>query len=240
MGVSEKLLAVQGGLKAPKSQHNAFGDFNYRSCEDILEALKPLLQQAKAILTIGDEVLDVGGRFYIKATATFQDVETGEQISSSAYAREPDGRPKMDVAQVTGSSSSYARKYALNGMFCIDDAKDPDTQDNRNQGQKPAASQEGTKQGRKPAAGQGGTGQQESRITAEYLDKLMLEAGKKDVDFEKIYSRYGKHSLAEMTSADYVKAMSALSRMPDKFPERAPDNFLNEQQAMEFGEMPFR
>ena len=130
MKVQEKLLAIQQSLKAPKNQYNKFGDFHYRSLEDILEALKPLLKEAKCILVINDEIVLIGGRFYVKATATLHDLESGEAIESSAYAREDESRPKMDVSQVTGSSSSYARKYALNGLFLIDDVKDADTRDN--------------------------------------------------------------------------------------------------------------
>lgn len=126
MNIQEKLLYIQQNLKAPKSQYNKFGDFHYRSCEDIQEAVKPILKDVKAVLLIGDEIVQIGNRFYIKATAALQDVESPEQIINTAFARETDEKPKMDAAQITGSCSSYARKYALNGLFCIDDAKDPD------------------------------------------------------------------------------------------------------------------
>lgn len=107
MNVYEKLLQVQQKLKAPKNQYNKFGDFNYRNCEDILEAAKPLLAEVGAVLLISDEVITVGNRYYIKATATLQDTESQESISNIAYAREGEEKPKMDVAQITGSSSSY-------------------------------------------------------------------------------------------------------------------------------------
>lgn len=119
----KKLSEIQRKLKAPKSQFNSFGKYNYRSCEDILEAVKPLL--GGVTLTINDEPIEVGGRVYIKATATFDD---GTHIrTASAVAREALTKKGMDDAQITGSASSYARKYALNGLFCIDDNKDPDT-----------------------------------------------------------------------------------------------------------------
>lgn len=127
MGIYDKLLAIQAELKAPKNQHSNFGNFNYRSCEDILEAVKPLCKASKALVVVSDNVECVNGRFYIKATATFLDVETGENVCSVAYAREPESKKGMDDCQLTGAASSYARKYALNGLFCIDDAKDPDT-----------------------------------------------------------------------------------------------------------------
>ena len=121
----KKLSRIQAELKAPKSQRNNFGNYNYRSCEDILEAVKPLLKEEGLVLTITDEIELVGGRYYVKATATVTDGE--KSISTTAYAREAEDRKGMDPSQVTGSSSSYARKYALNGLFCIDDTKDADT-----------------------------------------------------------------------------------------------------------------
>lgn len=127
MGVYDKLLAIQAELKAPKGQYNSFGKYNYRSCEDILEAVKPLCKAHNALVMISDELEYINGRFYVKAVATFADAETGENVYVSAYAREADGKKGMDESQVTGTASSYARKYALNGLFCIDDAKDADT-----------------------------------------------------------------------------------------------------------------
>ena len=127
MNVYEKLLLVQSKLKAPKGQYNNFGRYSYRSCEDILEALKPLLVEAKAIVNVSDEVKLIGDRYYVEATAMFLDVETGDSIVARALAREDETKKGMDLAQVTGSVSSYARKYALNGLFAIDDNKDPDS-----------------------------------------------------------------------------------------------------------------
>ena len=122
--IHEKLLAVQGALKAPKSQRNNFGGYNYRSCEDILEAVKPLLIKQDLLLTLSDTMVEIGGRVYVKATAT---VETGEEeITVTAFAREEEEKKGMDGSQITGAASSYARKYALNGLFCIDDTKDSD------------------------------------------------------------------------------------------------------------------
>jgi hypothetical protein len=121
-----KLAEIQSKLKAPKNQYNNFGKYKYRSCEDILEAVKPLL--GEAILTINDEIVLIGDRYYVKATATIR--EGKESVSTTAYAREAVTKKGMDEAQVTGATSSYARKYALNGLFLIDDTKDADTQDN--------------------------------------------------------------------------------------------------------------
>ena len=127
MTIYETLAKIQSTLKAPKGQYNAFGKYKYRNCEDILEAVKPLLAEVKAVVIIGDELELIGSRFYVKATARFIDCETDAQITNTAYAREEDTKKGMDGSQITGASSSYARKYALNGLFAIDDTKDSDT-----------------------------------------------------------------------------------------------------------------
>ena len=126
MEIYKKLMGIQTKLKAPKSQRNSFGNYNYRSCEDILEAVKPLLDEFKVALTIKDEIILIGERYYIKATATLIDIDTGDTTETSAYARESAEKRGMDSSQVTGATSSYARKYALNGLFAIDDNKDAD------------------------------------------------------------------------------------------------------------------
>lgn len=120
------LQGVQGELKAPKDKYNSFGKYAYRSAEGILEAVKPLLTKYAATLTLSDEVILIGERFYIKAVASFAAIG-GEEVVSVAYAREDEVKKGMDGSQITGAASSYARKYALNGLFLIDDAKDADT-----------------------------------------------------------------------------------------------------------------
>ena len=124
--LKEKLMQIQQELKAPKNQYNSFGNFNYRSCEDILEAVKPLLQIYKVVLVLSDEVVSIGDRVYVKATAKIFDAEGDLEISNTAWARESVDKKGMDDSQITGTASSYARKYALNGLFLIDDAKDAD------------------------------------------------------------------------------------------------------------------
>ena len=128
MTVYKKLIKVQQELKAPKNQRNNFGNYNYRSCEDILEALKPILAKHEATVFISDKVVVKENNWaYIEATATFVDIETGESVSTTAFARETENKKGMDSSQITGSASSYARKYALNGLFLIDDSVDPDS-----------------------------------------------------------------------------------------------------------------
>lgn len=125
--ILSKLATIQAELKAPKSQFNKFGGYSYRKAEDILEAVKPHLQKEGCILTCDDTLLLVGSRYYIKSTATLTCIEDGSAISTSGYAREEEEKKGMDGSQVTGASSSYARKYALNGLFAIDDNQDSDT-----------------------------------------------------------------------------------------------------------------
>ena len=122
----KELLQIQSELKAPKGQYNSFGKYKYRSCEDILEAVKPLCVKYGVILTLSDEIVQVGERYYIKATANLSK-EGCSDVSVTAYAREALDKKGMDDSQITGTASSYARKYALNGLFCIDDTKDADT-----------------------------------------------------------------------------------------------------------------
>ncbi len=134
----KELIAIQSELKAPKSQFNKFGGYKYRKAEDILEAVKPLLNKQKCTLTITDDIVMVGNRIYVKATATIKN-EKGEFETTTGWAREEETKKGMDGSQITGASSSYARKYALNGLFAIDDNADSDT---TNDGQHQAAQQQ--------------------------------------------------------------------------------------------------
>lgn len=129
-----ELNTIQVKLKAPKGQYNNFGKYAYRNCEDILEAVKPLLDETKTTLTLSDEIQQIGNRYYVKAVATLT-TSKGEKESVSAYAREDETKKGMDLSQLTGSTSSYARKYALNGLFAIDDTKDSDSEEKPNNSQ---------------------------------------------------------------------------------------------------------
>lgn len=127
MEIYEKLNKIQSELKAPKGQYNKFGKYSYRSCEDILEALKPHLLKYGCVVTLTDDMQLIGERYYLKATATITDADSGKSVSNVALAREDKERAGMSESQITGTASSYARKYALNGLFLIDDTKDADT-----------------------------------------------------------------------------------------------------------------
>ena len=124
--LNAKLVKIQHELKAPKDQHNGFGNYNYRSLENILESVKPLLAEAGLSIILSDEMVEVGGKVYVKATATISDGKVS--ISNTAYAREDESKKGMSDPQITGACSSYARKYAVQGLFAIDDSKDPDTE----------------------------------------------------------------------------------------------------------------
>jgi len=142
MNIQRKLQLIQAELKAPKGQTNKFGGYRYRSCEDILTALKPLMSKYECALVITDNIVEVGGRVYVNATASLGDTLSGDFLNANGFAREAETKKGMDDAQITGSASSYARKYALNGLFAIDDTKDPDaTNDHGSKLPKPTTKQ---------------------------------------------------------------------------------------------------
>lgn len=223
MNVYEKLQHVQSGLKAPKNQYNKFGNYHYRNCEDIQEAAKPLLQEAKAALVVGDELVLIGERYYIKATARFVDCESGETVENTAYAREEQEKKGMDVSQVTGSTSSYARKYALNGLFCIDDVKDADNQDNtdgKGQTSTKGARASGKKESEKPSGAktgastsQPGQGAGTDKVTPamiESVKSLIDEYSTKGLKMERILKMYSIRDMAEMSMTQYRDCMNKL------------------------------
>jgi hypothetical protein len=142
--IRQKLQGIQSSLKAPKGQNNKFGGYKYRSAEDILEAVKPLLAEWQCVLTVQDEVVEIGGRVYVKATAKLGNTDTDDYIETTAFAREAEVKKGMDDAQITGSASSYARKYALNGLLCIDDTKDPDATNDHGKSQPKAVAKSKT------------------------------------------------------------------------------------------------
>lgn len=202
-----RLLRVQKDLKAPKNQYNSFGKYRYRSCEDILEGVKPILQEYGCAIVLSDTIEQIGDRFYVKATATFYDCETGESISNTAYARESDDKKGMDASQITGTASSYARKYALNGLLLIDDTKDADTDENRN---------ETTGRARSEAAKKGmATKEQKTLESANQIiserDVLVLKElmQKKGIDPNQKWK--GKE-LSELTNAEWVQAVNWLEK----------------------------
>lgn len=170
MKLHEKLLAIQTKLKAPKGQYNKFGNFNYRSAEDILEAVKPLNAEQGLLLTITDEIKEVGGRIYVVATATVSDGT--DELKVSALAREPENKKGMDESQITGATSSYARKYALNGLYAIDDNKDADTDEHKQQQENAPKKQPAQKQQQKQQQEQGFTEQELHELVEKYVRNI--------------------------------------------------------------------
>ena len=203
MTVYKKLIEIQKELKAPKNQRNTFGNYNYRSCEDILEALKPVLLEHGATVFISDKpVVKENLWSYIESTATFVDTESGESVSVTAYAREAEMKKGMDVSQITGSASSYARKYALNGLFLIDDTRDADTDEQHNQ-------TSGTKQ----------KAFSKDDVTALRLDLVKVAtATKKDVNSLEAWvaQQIGLNNFESINQSSYTKANALVKQLMAK------------------------
>ena len=172
------LMAVQAELKAPKNQHNSFGKYDYRSAEDIIEAVKPLLKDNGLFLNMSDDIVLIGDRYYVKATVKVVDVVTGESVQTSALAREAAQKKGMDESQVTGTASSYARKYALNGLFAIDDNRDADTNEYAAQTRQSAAGARPSRNtGNYKGEPQGGGSDEIRRKALHGLGEAMKRAG---------------------------------------------------------------
>ncbi len=196
--ICEVLSNMQKTLKAPKNQYNSFGQYKYRSCEDILEGIKQVLPDGYSI-KVSDEVVFIGDRFYIKATACLCDAQD-KCITNTGYAREEKDKKGMDGAQVTGAASSYARKYALNGLFAIDDTKDADTDEARKQESKPAPKQ-APKPEVKPLSGEEFLMIQNGLKNANTFDELKTDWGK----FNASKSRMNKQHISTLTKAKDAK-----------------------------------
>lgn len=179
----KELINIQSKLKAPKSQYNSFGKYSYRSAEDILEAVKPLVHAENCTLTLTDDIVCAGNRIYVKATCRLVNSE-GQVVETSSYAREDETKKGMDGSQITGSSSSYARKYALNGMFCIDDTKDADTRSPEQNTAKP---------------------QQNHKSDDYYMAKQEIDNAKSIDELTRIYNTYKNLH----TDADFMEALTS-------------------------------
>ncbi|VTX57266.1 ERF superfamily protein [Fusobacterium nucleatum] len=207
MNIYEKLLKAQVELKAPKGQYNSFGKYKYRSCEDILEALKPVLDKFKLTLFISDEIVEVGGSYklekkdetvetigrkYVKATITLVNIEKPDEIiKTSALAREEETKKGMDGSQITGASSSYARKYALNGMFMIDDTKDSDSTNTHGKEEKTEA--------------------ERKKEAIEAINKLADTEEKTEKVFDMI-AKFNKNSLLDCTPEELKKVYTEIKK----------------------------
>ena len=203
----EKLKVVQTKLNAPKSRTNTFGKYKYRSCEDILEAVKPLLSEVNASITICDQIVNVGDRYYVEASAYFHDCDEPDKfIGVDAYAREADGRPGFDPAQITGAASSYARKYALGALLLVDDQKDPDSDEFKNE----ADAKEKKPEKPKKAKQEVDASDLDRFVTDAQIKTLEMLLKRADVTVEKFNSIYEISMIYELPADKYEEAVKKL------------------------------
>lgn len=194
MTIYEKLSKIQQKLKAPKGQYNSFGGYKYRSAEDILEAVKPICAEFETVLILTDSVVQVGDRIYVKAEAELANFNGEDSITVSAFAREPEDKKGMDSSQITGTASSYARKYALNGLFNIDDTKDADTDEYQKQTRRSTSS--GSK-----------------KVNATQVQQIKDLVAVKGADEIELYTRYGVGDFSQLTREDGRKLYNELKSM---------------------------
>ena len=192
-----KLMEIQTKIKAPKNLYNSFGKYKYRNAEGICEAVKPYLDEQKCALTLSDEIIEVGGRIYVKATATLYDTETLEKITVSAMARESEEKKGMDESQITGTASSYARKYALNGLFLLDDTKDADSDEHHTE------LEEKKKQAESEQRAEDVGKMKISKIKADIMKKKCADDG---IAEDKVLALYKISSWEEMTEKQFRNA----------------------------------
>lgn len=205
MNIQEKLLYIQAKVKAPKNLYNSFGKYSYRNAEGILEAVKPFLDEMKCTLTISDEIVAIGSRIYVKANATLWDTEKIDVIAVSAYAREAETKKGMDDSQVTGTASSYARKYALNGLLLLDDTKNADTDEY-------AAQTENTRKGAEPEKSENTPRKGAENVTV-YASEPALKTIKIMVDKAGLtLDKVLKKPIEELTADEATKMIIALKK----------------------------
>lgn len=200
MSLREKLKNIQTEVKAPKNLYNSYGNYNYRNAESICEAVKPYLSLENVSLILTDDIIAVGDRFYVKATARLLDNESDESLEVTALARESETKKGQDVSQITGTASSYARKYALNGLFLLDDTKDADTDEY----QKQQAQQ--TQQ----------TQQEVKKITSQQMGQLKIEMLRTGATEKYLCDFYKLDSINNMSQEQYNNAMANFKNTPDR------------------------
>ena len=204
MTFGQRIINAQNEIKAPKGQFNSFGKYRYRSAEDILEAVKPVLLKYGLYLTVSDEIVPVGDRVYIKAVATIHDTKSDKTESVQAFAREPIQKKGQDDSQITGATSSYARKYAMNGLFCLDDNKDADTDEFHRQEQKPFRQPE-----------QKSVQAQDVKPSRVQLDSLYELAKQKGFTQAQVWKAGRVQSEDQMTMRHYMAVFQRLQKLPD-------------------------
>lgn len=194
-----KISCIQQELKAPKNLYNSFGKYKYRNAEGILEALKPFEDKYCVFCTVSDEIAQIGDRYYIKATATIFDCESDASVSTTALAREPEAKKGMDESQITGTASSYARKYALNGLLLLDDTKDPDTDEYHNQ----TVGRESGNAARKAV-----------KIGSDQVKVVQAELKRTGISEKSMCAFYKVASIEDMTVDVYTDCMQSLQSKP--------------------------
>lgn len=192
LGIREKLSEIQTKMNVPKDKHSDYGGYDYRSAESILNEFKKYAREYNASLLLRDEIVEIAGRVYVKSIATFIDCENGEEISAPGYAREPESKPKMDESQVTGSSSSYARKYAMNALFLLDDVKDPDTDEYKKQ-----------TEADKKNSGKKEQTTQDVFVNQYHINSLRKMFEKEGIDENKLLAGYKIKKIEELTVIQY-------------------------------------
>lgn len=221
MNLVEKLNRIQCEMKAPKDLYNSFGKYKYRNAEGIFEAFKPYADKYKVILIVTDNIISENDRFYVKASATLMDTESDQSITVSALAREDEVKKGMDGSQITGTASSYARKYAMNGLFLLDDTKDADTDEYKAETSAKASNgNKGTNTSPKPQDG----GKQALRMREEASDSIGVVAQKtltqkcidKGISVNSMLKSYNHQTIDEMTMDEFKDAMAKLDKHPNK------------------------
>lgn len=216
--IYSKLAEIQKELFVPKGQRNDFGKYNYRSCEDILQAAKPICEAKGCVLFITNDMENIGDRNYVKATATLVELETGEQLQSVAHAREEAEKKGMDGSQITGAASSYARKYALAGLFCIDNEKDSDaTNDHgkstrRSETPEEAAKNQQMRENVDPVY----LPTEDGKVTKEQWAKLKAEMDRTGIDEKVVISMFNVSKVSEMNQGQVITALNKFSKTKDK------------------------
>ena len=215
MSLREKLMRIQVELKAPKNLYNSFGKYKYRNAEGIQEALKPMEKTYNVTTILTDEMIDISGRIYVKAIATIMDCDSDEIISTTAFAREADAKKGMDEAQVTGATSSYARKYALNALFLLDDTKDVDSEEYQTQAKAQTAQA-------KPKAQTAPAGHSKDDIKAKYAE-LIAFCKENGYDIKDVAKQFGLNAKSSYEDFDnalkrliYTKATEPVSEYPEE------------------------
>ena len=211
MAINEKLMRIQTELKCPKNLYNSFGKYKYRNAEGICEAVKPYLAKHNCSLTLSDDIIAVGERIYVKASATLTDNETSEYIIVSAMARESEEKKGMDDSQITGTASSYARKYALNGLFLLDDTKDADTDEYHNQTHGKQSEADKAEAFDKQCDEVGNL--KIAKIKVDIIKKKCEEMGTPEAS---VLERYKIKSFEEMTEKQFMSAMNVFAKMEKK------------------------